>query len=45
MSAEYQGTYDDLHSKHKAAFTAKEAPEVSLVEISSIQDFGTSGII
>lgn len=45
VTAEYQGDYDQLHSKTKSAITAGEAPEVTIVEIASIQDFGKSGII
>ncbi|PRR83797.1 ABC transporter substrate-binding protein [Clostridium vincentii] len=45
VTAEYQGTYDDLHAKTKSAFTAGEAPEVTIVEIASIQDFSKSGIL
>lgn len=45
VTAEYQGNYDELHSKTKSAITAGEAPEVTIVEIASIQDFGKSGII
>lgn len=45
VTAEYQGGYADLHAKTKAAYTAGEAPDVTLVEIASIQDFATSGLI
>lgn len=45
VTAEYQGDYDDLHSKTKAAYTADEAPEITIVEIASIQDFGESELL
>jgi len=45
VTEEYQGTYEDLHAKTKSAFTAGEAPEVTIVEIASVQDFGESGLI
>ena len=31
VTAEYQGTYDDLHSKLKSAFVANEEPDVCVM--------------
>lgn len=45
VTAEYQGSYADLHAKTKTAYTAGEAPEVTIVEIASIQEFGESGLL
>lgn len=45
VTAEYQGSYDDIHAKTKTAFTANEAPDVSVVEIASIPQFVDAGII
>ncbi|MEN8698683.1 ABC transporter substrate-binding protein [Bacillus infantis] len=44
VEAEYQGTYDELHSKTQAAFAAKNAPEVTQNEIASIGVFAKSGM-
>ncbi|KAB2332151.1 ABC transporter substrate-binding protein [Cytobacillus depressus] len=44
VTAEYQGTYVDLHAKTQAALAAKNAPEVTLNEISSIGVFAKSGM-
>ncbi|MFC4323759.1 ABC transporter substrate-binding protein [Litchfieldia salsa] len=44
VTAEYQGTYDDLHAKTQAAFAAKNAPEVTMNEIASIGVFAKSGM-
>ncbi|WP_294150187.1 ABC transporter substrate-binding protein [uncultured Clostridium sp.] len=45
VTAEYQGTYDDLHSKLKSAFVANEEPDVCVMEIASIKSFAAGGII
>lgn len=45
VTAEYQGSYDDINSKIKTAFTANEAPDISVMEIASIPEFVNSGII
>lgn len=45
VTAEYQGNYADLHAKTKTAYTAGEAPEITIVEIASIQEFGESGLL
>ena len=45
VTAEYQGTYDDLHSKLKSAFVANEEPDVCVMEIASIKSFADGGII
>ena len=44
VTAEYQGTYDDLHAKTQAAFAAKNAPEVTQNEIASVKIFAESGM-
>lgn len=44
VTAEYQGTYDELHAKTQAAFAAKNAPEVTQNEIASIGVFAKSGM-
>ena len=45
VTAEYQGTYDDLHSKLKSAFVANEEPDVCVMEIASMKPFADGGII
>ena len=45
VTAEYQGTYDDLHQKLQAAYVAGETPDVSVMEISSIRTFAENGVI
>ena len=45
ITAEYQGTYDDLHTKLKSAFIANEQPAISVMEIASIQSFADAGMI
>lgn len=45
VTAEYQGTYEELHSKLKSAFVAGEEPDVCVMEIASIQTFAEGGII
>lgn len=44
VTAEFQGNYEDLHSKTQAAFAAKSAPEVTLNEIASVQIFAEAGL-
>jgi len=44
VTAEFQGTYDELHAKTQAAFAAKNAPEVTMNEIASIGVFAKSGM-
>ncbi|WP_246031800.1 ABC transporter substrate-binding protein [Salibacterium salarium] len=44
VTAEYQGTYDELHAKTQAAFAAGDAPEVTQNEIASIGVFAKSGM-
>ncbi|MBR3118496.1 MAG: ABC transporter substrate-binding protein, partial [Oceanobacillus sp.] len=43
VTAEFQGSYDELHSKTQAAFAAGNAPEVTQNEIASIETFAKSG--
>lgn len=45
VTAEYQGTYDDLHSKLQSAFVANEEPDVTVMEIASIKPFADGGMI
>lgn len=45
ITAEYQGTYDDLHSKLQSAFVAGEEPAISVMEIGSIKTFASSGML
>ena len=44
VTAEFQGTYDELHAKTQAAVAAKNPPEVTMNEISSIQTFAEAGM-
>lgn len=45
VTAEYQGTYEDLHQKLQAAYVAKESPEVTVMEIGSIRTFAENGVL
>lgn len=45
VTAEYQGSYDDLHAKLQSAFVANEEPAVSVMEIGSIRTFAQGGVI
>ncbi|MCJ7840398.1 ABC transporter substrate-binding protein [Lederbergia sp. NSJ-179] len=44
VTAEFQGNYDELHSKIQAAFAAKNPPDVTMNEISYIETFAKSGM-
>ncbi|MDQ0207223.1 ABC transporter substrate-binding protein [Alkalicoccobacillus murimartini] len=44
VTAEFQGTYDELHAKTQAAFAAKDAPEVTQNEIASVETFAKNGM-
>ncbi|RNF39854.1 ABC transporter substrate-binding protein [Planococcus salinus] len=44
VTAEFQGSYDELHAKTQAAFAAGNAPEVTQNEIASIGTFAKSGM-
>lgn len=44
VTAEYQGSYDDLHAKTQAAFAPGNAPEVTQNEIASVAIFANSGM-
>jgi sn-glycerol 3-phosphate transport system substrate-binding protein len=44
VEAEYQGSYDELHSKTQAAFVAGNAPEVTENEIASMGVFARGGM-
>ncbi|TDQ42847.1 ABC transporter substrate-binding protein [Aureibacillus halotolerans] len=44
VTAEYQGSYDDLHAKTQAAFAAGNAPEVTQNEIASVGVFASNGM-
>ena len=45
VTAEYQGSYDDLNSKLKTAFAANEEPDVSVMVINGTQTFADGGMI
>lgn len=45
ITAEYQGTYDDLHAKLQSAFVANEQPAISVMEIGSIKTFASAGML
>lgn len=45
VTAEYQGNYDEIKAKTKAAFTANEAPDVTITEIASVPEMVKSGIV
>ncbi|MFQ9922441.1 MAG: ABC transporter substrate-binding protein [Beduini sp.] len=45
ITAEYQGTYDDLHAKLQSAFVANEQPAISVMEIGSIKTFAAAGML
>ncbi|MDQ0999661.1 sn-glycerol 3-phosphate transport system substrate-binding protein [Neobacillus niacini] len=44
VTAEFQGTYDELHAKTQAAVAAKNPPEVTMNEISFIETFAKAGM-
>lgn len=45
VTAEYQGTYDDLHQKLQAAYVAGTTPAVTVMEIASIKTFAMNGVL
>ena len=45
VTAEYQGSYDDLNAKLKTAFTANEEPDVTVMVINGTQAFAEGGMI
>ena len=45
VTAEYQGSYVDLHQKLQAAYVAKEVPDVTVMEIASIRTFAENGVL
>ncbi len=45
VTAEYQGTYDDLHQKLQAAYVAGTTPEITVMEIASIKTFAMNGVL
>ena len=45
VTAEYQGSYDDLNAKLKTAFAASEEPDVSVMVVNSTQAFADGGMI
>lgn len=45
ITAQYQGSYDELHTKLKSAFIANEEPAISVMEIASIKNFADAGMI
>lgn len=45
VTAEYQGSYDDLHQKLQAAYVAGTTPDVTVMEIASIKTFADNGVL
>ncbi|WMJ84411.1 ABC transporter substrate-binding protein [Oscillospiraceae bacterium LTW-04] len=45
VTAEYQGTYDDLHQKLQAAYVSGTTPAVTVMEIASIKTFAENGVL
>jgi sn-glycerol 3-phosphate transport system substrate-binding protein len=45
VSAEYQGSYEDLHQKLQAAYVAGETPAVTVMEIASVKTFSNNGVL
>ena len=45
VTAEYQGSYDDLHQKLQASYVAGETPDVTVMEIGSIRTFAEKGVL
>ena len=45
VTAEYQGSYDELHQKLQAAHVAKDVPSVTVMEIASIKTFAENNVI
>lgn len=45
VTAEYQGTYDDLHQKLQAAYVAGATPDVTVMEIAAIRTFAENGVL
>lgn len=45
VTAEYQGSYDDLHQKLQAAYVAGTTPAVTVMEIASIKNFAMNGVL
>lgn len=45
VTAEYQGSYDDLHQKLQAAYVSGTTPAVTVMEIASIKTFAENGVL
>lgn len=45
VTAEYQGSYVDLHQKLQAAYVAQTTPDVTVMEIASIKTFAENGVL
>lgn len=45
VTAEYQGSYDDVHQKLQAAYVAGDTPDVTVMEIGSIGTFARNGVL
>lgn len=45
VTAEYQGTYVDLHQKLQAAYVAGTTPAVTIMEIASVKTFAENGVL
>ena len=45
VTAEYQGSYDDVHQKLQAAYVAGDTPDVTVMEIGSVGTFARNGVL
>ena len=45
VTAEYQGTYDELHQKLQASYVSGTTPAVTVMEIGSIKTFAENGVL
>lgn len=45
VTAEYQGSYDELHAKLQSAYVAGDVPAVTVMEIASTKTFAQNGVI
>lgn len=45
VTAEYQGSYNDLHQKLQAAYVSGTTPDVTVMEIASIKTFAENGVL
>ena len=45
VTAEYQGSDEDVHQKLQAAYVAGDTPDVTVMEIGSIGTFARNGVL